>query len=52
MEEENICKHSKKIISDTIKRRDGTSYKYSICSRCGLRNLIEIKPTQMYCVIS
>jgi hypothetical protein len=52
MEEENICKHKRKIISDIIKRRDGTSYKYSICSNCGFRNLIEINPRYVYCVIS
>ena len=46
------CQHKRKIISDIIKRRDGTSYRYHICSNCGWRNLIEYEPTKTYCVVS
>ena len=46
-----ICDHRKFIVSDIIKKRDGTSYKYTVCESCGFRNLIELHP-KTSCVIS
>ncbi len=52
MEDILSCSHSKKIITNPIRRVDGTQYRLHICIKCGQRNFYEIKPNKIYCVIS
>jgi hypothetical protein len=51
--ESNInCNHSKKIITDPIKRVDGSIYRLHICTKCGQRHFAEIKQKSInYCII-